>query len=1125
MREISQDELRRVFDLVQGKADGERAAILQRECGRDAELLARVEAMLAAARDARFLAAATSAMNARGTRSGTAATDPTIEAGSMPDPSSTTVAPFQEGPGSQIGPFKLLQLIGEGGFGTVYMAEQEQPVRRRVALKIIKLGMDTRQVIARFEAERQALAMMDHPNIAKVLDAGATAAGRPFFVMELVRGMPITEYCDKQQMSFESRLRLFVQVCNAVQHAHQKGIIHRDIKPSNVLVSHVDDKPTVRVIDFGIAKATQARLTEQTMFTEIGQFIGTPAYMSPEQADPIGADIDTRSDIYSLGVLLYELLSGTTPFDGKSLRQAGYEEMKRIIREQEPPRPSTRVSSLGASLHDIARQRATEPSRLGAILRGELDWIIMKALDKDRSRRYETANGLALDVQRFLSGEAVVAAPPSTLYRMRKFVRRHRGPVYVALGMTTVLILGLAGTVWQANIAADQRDTARTEAARADERARAAELAEAEQRRLVAAEAEQRALAAKERDRAVSAEAEARQKADDLQKVSEFHGHMLEQVDAAAAGARLVERTRARLEESLVQSGVPDGERAAILDAFQQNWGRVNPTNAAIDLIEETILKPAVAAIDAQFGDQPIVAAGLQNSLALRYHGLGLDAAALELARKSLAAQRAARGEDHVDSITSLNNIGLFLNALGRHEEGLAAQREGVERSRRVLGDDNLLTLTFISNLGTTYVDMERLNEAEALYREALNGRLRTLGENHRDTLKSMADEAALLREQGKLPEAEKVSRAVLERRRRALGDDDLDTLVSMNDLGTLLKNRGKFDEATVVYREALERKRRVLGELHPSTLLSIQNLGATLEQMGRSEEAEPLMREALAKQQRLLGPDHHSTLTTLGNLCVFLINQGKLAEAEPLCRETLERRTRVLGKSHQATLIAMNVMGLVLIKQGRLDEGEPFWREALAASSRLFGAAHPETLTYMHNLGSLAVDRKQTDEAETLFRKILDVGSPAVGGDHPVVISATRRLARIWHEQKRFDDEDELLTGAEADARKAYSGSNERNLGGFLRELGGARARAGRFASAEPLLLESATVVQKTRGPTNAETRVGLQVLVDFYRAWNKAEPSGERESKMSEWQAKLDAAVAATQSATTAATSSESK
>jgi serine/threonine protein kinase len=349
--------------------------------------------------------------------------------------------PLREGPGTVLGPYKLLEQIGEGGFGVVFMAEQQPPLRRKVALKVLKPGMDTRQVIARFEAERQALAMMDHPNIARVFDGGETATGRPYFVMELVKGIPITDYCDQSQLTPRERLALFISVCQAVQHAHQKGIIHRDLKPSNVLVTLHDSVPVVKVIDFGIAKALGQQLTDKTLFTGFAQMIGTPLYMSPEQGALIGLDVDTRCDIYALGVLLYELLTGTTPFDKERLKEAGYDELRRIIREEEPPRPSTRLSTLGRAASTVSTHRKSDPKRLSQLCRGDLDWIVMKCLEKDRNRRYETAIALVQDVESYLSDLPVQARPPSAAYRLRKFARRNR----VALTMVSLVALALVG--------------------------------------------------------------------------------------------------------------------------------------------------------------------------------------------------------------------------------------------------------------------------------------------------------------------------------------------------------------------------------------------------------------------------------------------------------------------------------------------------------------------------------------------------------------------------------------------------------------------------------------------------------------------------------------------------------
>jgi serine/threonine protein kinase len=424
-----------------------RDTYLRQVCGEDVALAERVRALLGAyEQSASFLEAPPFAHN--------------VDAGLTLD------EPITERPGTLIGPYKLLEQIGEGGFGVVFMAEQQEPIRRMTALKVLKPGMDTRQVIARFEAERQALALMDHLNIAKVLDAGQTSSGRPYFVMDLVKGLPITEFCDQSQLSPRERLELFVTVCQAVQHAHQKAIIHRDIKPSNVLVTLYDGKPVVKVIDFGIAKVMGLQLTDKTLFTGFAQLVGTPLYMSPEQAEMSG-DVDTRSDIYSLGVLLYELLTGTTPFDKQRLHDAGYDEIRRIIREEEPPNPSTRITTLGQAAATIAMQRKSEPRRLSQLVHGELDWIVMKALEKNRNRRYETSSALAADIQHYLLDEPVTACPPSAWYRWGKFARRYRGALAMAavvLVAVVVVVGAVAGSIgWAARDQAG-RDAALDEA-------------------------------------------------------------------------------------------------------------------------------------------------------------------------------------------------------------------------------------------------------------------------------------------------------------------------------------------------------------------------------------------------------------------------------------------------------------------------------------------------------------------------------------------------------------------------------------------------------------------------------------------------------------------------------------
>jgi serine/threonine protein kinase/tetratricopeptide (TPR) repeat protein len=874
------EDLRRMFDLALSAPADQRPALLERECRGNAPLKARIEAMLAAAEDDVFLASPTG--------------DGLPEAKTA-DPlqvpaAATAPAPIREGPGTRIGPYKLLQLIGEGGFGSVFMAEQEKPVSRKVALKIIKLGMDTRQVIARFEAERQALAMMDHPNIARVLDAGATETGRPYFVMELCKGDPIVEYCDRNHISIPERLELFAQVCQAVQHAHTKGIIHRDIKPSNVLVSTQDGRPHAKVIDFGIAKATATRLTEKTLFTEHRQLIGTPEYMSPEQAEGT-LDIDTRTDVYSLGVLLYELLTGTTPFTRKELSSAAYAEIQRIIREVEPPKPSTRLSKNSESLASVAAHRHTEPRKLGTIVRGDLDWIVMKALEKDRTRRYETANGLAMDVRRHLSGDPVLAAPPSTAYRVRKFVRRHRAQVIGGSVVAGALVLGMIGTGL-------------------------------ELRRAVRAESDLRGQLVE----TVKAQKAEQARAEELKQVSDFQANMLAQVDTNRAGILLTKDVTTKLDEALRKEGIAEAERRAQGDAFAGVWRKVNATDTARDLIDVTILKPAIDAIDKQFKDDSLVDARLRQVLADRYVDLGLYESAVPLQAGVLALRRRVLGDEHPDTLSSLRSSADLLFYRGRYTEAEPLYRELLEKRRRVLGDDHRDTLTSVNDLGTCALQLRKLPLAEAQFREAL------------------------------------------ERRRRVLGEDDPDTLTSINDVGEVLQAEGRLAEAEPFLLEAVEKSRRVRGEDHQYTLTAIRNVGFLLLAEKKYDESEPYFRESLDKHRRVMGEEHPDTLNAVNDMGQLLIGQHKLAEAETYLREALEKRRRVLGDDHPRTLGSINDLGVVLRLQGKLSEVEPYYREAMEGDRRTLGLEHDNTLMSINNLGALLHELGRNAEAVQLM-------------------------------------------------------------------------------------------------------------------------------------------------------------
>ncbi|TVQ51545.1 MAG: serine/threonine protein kinase, partial [Phycisphaerales bacterium] len=719
--------------------------------------------------------------------------------------------------GTRIGPYKLLEQIGEGGFGVVFMAEQVEPVTRKVALKVIKLGMDTKQVIARFEAERQALAMMDHPNIARVLDAGATDEGRPYFVMEYVRGEPITDYCDKNNLTVRERLELFSEVCHAVQHAHQKGIIHRDIKPSNVLVTFMDGNAVPKVIDFGIAKATNAKLTEKTLFTEHRQLIGTPEYMSPEQAEMSGVDIDTRSDVYSLGVLLYELLTGVTPFGAKTLREAAYGEIQRIIREEEPPKPSTRLSTLGDLLPGVAAHRRTEPKKLGTLVRGELDWIVMRCLEKDRTRRYATASGLAADVLRHLNDEPVEAGPPSRSYRLKKLVRRNKAAFVAAALVFFALTLGVIGTSYGLFHAERERHEA--------EQAR---TAEAEQRRIAEA-SEQRAL--EEAERALAAETEAGQRAAALEQVAAFQEAQLSDIDTELMGINfrlgLIDKRRSFLEGR----GMDEEQIAEALADLESSLTGVNFTNVALAMLDENIFERALIAIDEQFTDQPEVRARLFQTIASTLREIGLLDRATAPQVEALDLRRRVLGDEHPDTLTSISNMGGVLYHHGNYAETKRYLREALETRRRVLGDEHPDTLTSINNMGLLLRSQGKLAEAEPYWREAMEAHRRVLGDEHPQTLRSISNMGVLLRAQGKLAEAEPYYREALETRRRVLGDEHPQTLTSISNMSVLLLQQGKLAEAKPYFREALEVRRHVLGDEHPDTLVSINNMGTLLRQ------------------------------------------------------------------------------------------------------------------------------------------------------------------------------------------------------------------------------------------------------------------------------------------------------
>jgi serine/threonine protein kinase/tetratricopeptide (TPR) repeat protein len=814
------------------KAPVEREAFLRDTCGDDVQLLEEITAMLAAHDHAGGMLA-----------------KPTFEH------QLRRSAVSSEQPGDVIGVYKLLQQIGEGGFGTVYLAEQEHPVRRRVALKIIKLGMDTRQVIARFEAERQALAIMDHAGIAKVFDAGATDTGRPYFVMELVNGIPITDYCDKQSLRIAERLELFVQVCQAVQHAHQKGLIHRDLKPSNVLVSTQDDRPVARVIDFGIAKATQARLTEKTLFTEFRQLIGTPEYMSPEQAES-SLDIDTRSDVYSLGVLLYELLTGTTPFDAKELRSKAYAEIQRIIREVEPPRPSTRLSQNTDTIAGVAAHRHTEPRKLSASVRGELDWIVMKCLEKDRARRYETASSLAADIRHHLADEPVSAAAPSSAYRLRKTVRRNKGPVVASATVFIVLVAGIIGTT--IGLIGQSRQRAIAE--------------------------QQRAEAERQRQEAQNQEKESDKLAAIAIAVSKFQGDMFASARPSASGDKVtvLEVMMSAVKEldagKLKDQPLAEANVREMIGDTLSGLGRESEAEPHLRKSLE-LRRSALAA--PHWG----IAQSIQT-LAITLGELGQLPEAESLMREALAMRRAVLPAGHTDIAETLTHLGFVLQVVGKYAEAEIMCREAVDMDRKQYPAGHMNITYSLAKLGWLLQVEGKFDEAELVCREALEIRRRNLPAVHPDIAESLNHLAVVLARTDRLAQAEPLFREMLEIDRKSLPAGHPRIGQSVNNLARALQDQGKLAEAEPLQREGLEMRRESLPAGHPYIAQSLKNLAELLREQGKFAEAEPLAREALAIRRSALPAGHPDTADILYNLGLLLKDQAKFAEAEAALTE-----------------------------------------------------------------------------------------------------------------------------------------------------------------------------------------------------------------------------------------------
>jgi tetratricopeptide (TPR) repeat protein len=913
------------------------------------------------------------------------------------------------------------------------MAEQVEPLRRRVALKVIKLGLDTRQIIARFEAERHALARMDHSGIARVFEAGATATGRPYFVMELVEGVKVTDYCCEHDLSVQARLDLFVKICNAVQHAHQKGIIHRDLKPSNILVAFQDGMPAPKVIDFGIAKATREPLTDETILTSNLQFLGTPAYMSPEQAGWGGTDVDTRSDIYALGVLLYELLTGHTPFEKKELLKAGIEEMRRVIQETEPLTPSSRLSQEMASINPKTLAAKSPPGtqntgpanasldRLATVkeliptVRGDLDWIVMKCLEKDRTRRYDSASSLALDVEHHLNNEPVTAAEPGNLYRLRKFVRRHRVELAMTSALALLLIAGAAISTWQAV-------------------------------RATRAEREQVLL----RRQAQAAEKTSLAEATKSRQVAKFLTNMLNGVGPAVALGRdttllreILDKTAGRVSKELQDQ--PDVE-ATLLSAIGNVYDEIGSYDEALTIHHEALrlrktsygetnvwVADSLNDIGAVLLDQgklaeteklfrqalsmrrnvltnghPDIAASLNNLGVVLYTEGNLDEAE-QMHREALTIRQKLYGRENEDVATSMHNLANVLYARNQNREAEAMFREVEAIRRKLFGETNLNLATTLANLGSVLSAEGRYPESEAKFRDALAIQRQLRGQDHKDIAMLLYNVSCALQSEGKFPEAEGFCRDALAMQRKLLGPQHPDVAITLAGFASCLQVEGKFADAETAQREALDIQRKTLGDENPNIAVSLNNLGDVLRVEGKYTEAETETRSSLAMMRKLFGETNQFVAYSLATLANVLRDQGKLAEAEVAERETLSMRTNTLGPEHPEVAQSLNDLAVILAAQGRFTDAERLLREALAMRRKLLGQEHPDTLDSLNGLASELLLQGNLIGAEPVARECRDLYKKLLPDDWRA-FQTSCLLGEILMAQKNYADAEPLL-------------------------------------------------------------------------------------------------------------------